>query len=141
MLILCSHHTKKNDYNQLQVQIFAIITPIFTKKLSLAFNSCRLFEIAQRHDGFRAMPSAAFLCVAKRQADKERVLHCRRPHRHGLERAKHRVKDRQCRWRHGSRYTRTVFSVTPCSLRPLQHCLFTGCATSADYGNTRHGLP
>lgn len=60
MLILGSHHTKKNDYNQSQVQIFAIITPIFTKKLSLAFNSCRLIGVAQRHDGFRAMPSAAF---------------------------------------------------------------------------------
>lgn len=57
---------------------------------------CRNIHMAQRHDGFRAMPSAAFLCGAKRQADKERVLHCRRPHRHGLEQAKHRVKDRQC---------------------------------------------
>lgn len=75
-----------------------------------------------------------------RQRRLERVRHCRRPLRHGLERAKHRVKDRQCRWRHGGRYTCTVFSVTPCSLRPLQFCISTGCATSADYGNTRHGL-
>lgn len=57
----------------------------------------------------------------------ERVLHCRRPHRHGLERAKHRVTDCQRRLRHEYRYTCPVFSVTPCSLRPLQHCLFTGC--------------
>jgi len=32
----------------------------FYKKLSLAFNSCPLIGVAQRHDGFQAMPLATF---------------------------------------------------------------------------------
>ena len=42
----------------------------FYKKLSLAFNSYCLFEVAQRHDGFRAMPSAAFWSESGTAADR-----------------------------------------------------------------------
>ena len=42
----------------------------FYKKLSLAFNSCPLIGVAQRHDGLQAMPSAAFWSESGTAADR-----------------------------------------------------------------------